>query len=107
MRFFFFTLSAIFLLIGLGLAAWDFLVPVDAETFRFRLAGEIWYKAHPGSLNLLQAVVERYVSPKLWDPGLVWILFQPAAWLAISLAILSLIPALLLSRRLRRRKLFR
>jgi hypothetical protein len=106
LRFFFFTLSGIFLLAGLGLAAWDFLVPVDPEAFRFRLLGEIWYKAHAGSLNLIQAVVERYLSPKLWDPGIIWFLLQPAALLATGLAILSLIPALLLRRR-RKRKLFR
>ena len=31
-------------------------------------AGELWYRLDRGSLNLVQAVVQRYVSPRLWDP---------------------------------------
>ena len=29
--------------------------------------GEFWYSLHPASLNLYQAVVERYVSQQFWD----------------------------------------
>ena len=38
--------------------------------------GEFWYSLHPASLNLYQAVVERYVSQQFWDsvlaPLLLW-----------------------------------
>ena len=31
-------------------------------------AGEIWFTLHNGSLNLVQAIVQRYLHPFLWDP---------------------------------------
>ena len=45
--------------------------------------GEHWFKLHVASLNLLQAMVERYVSPKLWDPAIVTVLHMPA-WLVLG-----------------------
>jgi hypothetical protein len=41
-------------------------------------AGELWYRLHRSSLGLLQAVVQRYISPWLWDPAIVTILTWPA-----------------------------
>lgn len=51
--------------------------------------GQSWFELHPPSLNLVQAVVERYVLPFLWDPVLVNILLLPG-W-----AVLAAIGALL------------
>lgn len=45
--------------------------------------GEHWFKLHVASLNLVQAMTERYVSPKLWDPAIVTILHMPA-WLVLG-----------------------
>lgn len=36
--------------------------------------GGIWFSAHNGSLNLTQAVIQRYIHPALWDPMLQWVL---------------------------------
>jgi hypothetical protein len=55
------------------------------------VAGELWYKLDPGSLNLIQAVIERYVSQPLWQEALFPILLEPA-WLvlgALGLALLA------------------
>jgi hypothetical protein len=41
-------------------------------------AGELWYRLDAGSLNLAQAVTERYLFPWLWNPAAVWVLLQPA-----------------------------
>ncbi len=51
------------------------------ERGHFALAplGEIWYAIDRGSLNLVQAVVERYVHPFVWDPVLFTIIGLPAA----------------------------
>jgi hypothetical protein len=46
--------------------------------------GEHWYKLHVASLNLLQAMTERFVSPKLWDPVVVTILHRPT-WLVLGI----------------------
>ena len=44
----------------------------------FSPLGQIWFDLHPGSLNLVQAVIERYVWQPLWDPGIATILQWPA-----------------------------
>ena len=44
----------------------------------FSPLGQIWFDLHPGSLNLVQAVLERYVWQPLWDPGITSVLLMPA-----------------------------
>ncbi|MEM9442102.1 MAG: hypothetical protein AAGA73_16800 [Pseudomonadota bacterium] len=41
-------------------------------------AGELWFNLHPYSLNLSQAVIQRYLLPSLWDPVIVSVLQWPA-----------------------------
>lgn len=41
--------------------------------------GALWYELHAASLNLSQAVIERYVWAPLWDPVLIAVLQWPAA----------------------------
>ena len=60
--------------------------------------GKTWYSIDPPSLNLLQAGVERRVSPFLWDPVILSILQLPT-WL--PLLILGAALALLGARRQR------
>lgn len=45
---------------------------------RFHALGEVWYMLAPGSLNLAQAVTQRYLLPELWDPVVIWLLQWPA-----------------------------
>ncbi len=40
--------------------------------------GEHWFKLDAPSLNTAQAVIERYVSPALWDPVILSILQVPS-----------------------------
>jgi hypothetical protein len=42
-----------------------------------RSAGELWYKLAPGSLNLSQAVVQRYLHPEIWEQVAVPLLVRP------------------------------
>ncbi len=54
-----------------------------------RPLGELWFKLDVGSLNLVQAVVERYIWPPLWDPAIASVLQIPAApFFAVPAAIL-------------------
>jgi hypothetical protein len=55
-------------------------------------AGALWFKLDPGSINLIQAVAERYVSHWLWQDVLFPVLLQPA-WLV--LAVLGLVVVLI------------
>ncbi len=43
----------------------------------FHTAGEVWFSLSPNSLNLMQAVVQRYLSPELWDPTIISVLKLP------------------------------
>lgn len=89
MRIFGRSLGWIFALAALGILAWEFWTRDPATGIQFRRAGEIWYQLHRGSLNLLQAVIERYVWPTLWDPVLTSLLQLPVI-------IFPLIPAIVL-----------
>ncbi|MGK2872856.1 MAG: hypothetical protein ACSLFL_11455 [Alphaproteobacteria bacterium] len=46
--------------------------------------GEYWHKWDPPSLNLLQAIVERYLLPQLWSHVLLPLLLAPA-WIVTTL----------------------
>lgn len=58
-----------------------------------RSAGELWYKLAPDSLNLSQAIVQRYLHPAIWEQGAVPLLLRPywesVVFLFIGLLILG------------------
>ncbi|MFQ6019085.1 MAG: hypothetical protein ACE5KF_12940 [Kiloniellaceae bacterium] len=83
-------------------AGWEALDAAVTGEFRLRPAGELWYQIDAPSLNLVQAVIERYVWPPLWDPVIAGALHWPAA---LILAVPGVLLVLLGHRRaLRRRK---
>ena len=45
--------------------------------------GELWGRFSAASLNLVQAIVQRYLLPALWDPVLVTLLLLPA-WIVVG-----------------------
>ena len=61
--------------------------------------GEVWFAIHPGSLNLSQAVTQRYLSPEIWDPYVIWVLGQPATVIFGALALVFFIAAWISARR--------
>lgn len=73
---------AIFSLILLALAlmtfVYELLVALNSGSYRVIASGELWFRLHPTSLNLAQAVTQRYVHPGLWDPVIVGMLQWPA-----------------------------
>lgn len=71
---------------------------------RLTAAGELWARLDLASLNLVQAVTERYIAPALWDPVLLTVLLWPAA---LVLGGLGLILVLLFRRRGRSRRGYR
>jgi hypothetical protein len=38
---------------------------------------EAWLAVHPASLEWIKMIVERDVSPRLWDPVLLYLLYAP------------------------------
>ena len=57
---------------------------LETGNYRGLAIGEIWYLIDRESLNLIQAVVQRYLLPSLWD-SFVMLLTQPA-WLVFGIA---------------------
>ena len=76
----------IFALLGvlvLGLAAWLWFTGQDLA----QPMGRMWFALDSASLNLLQAVVQRYIHPGLWDSVFVPYLLLPA-WGALTILFL-------------------
>ncbi len=64
--------------------------------------GQFWFRVHVGSLNVSQAVVQRYIYPPLWDQAIVPVLLLPAfVALAVPGALLIVSGLVLLRRRAR------
>ncbi|WP_350335276.1 hypothetical protein [Coralliovum pocilloporae] len=73
------------LLIGLaliGVAAvlglFDATRSLAAASLELTPLGETWYRTSPYSLNLCQAIIQRYLLPEIWDPGIQTILQWPS-----------------------------
>ena len=62
---------------------------LQAGSWQRMALGQLWYDLDRGSLNLMQAVVQRYLLPAIWDPGIIALLQWPT-W------IVFLIPAVIL-----------
>ena len=71
-------LGWLFVLAALAVAVWEVLSPDEKAGVQLRPAGELWYRLDVASLNLVQAVIERYIWPPLWDPVLSSLLHLPA-----------------------------
>jgi len=68
------------ILAAVFVAIWDGVTWQQTGTYPFSPGGQVWYQIHPDSLNLLQAGVQRHMSPEIWD-----LAFQPVLlWPAIA-----------------------
>lgn len=84
--------SAILLMaVTIGLAGWDAMGWLETGALDPILLGAIWYKLAPYSLGLTQAIMQRYIWPPLWDPGLMAVLTLPATPVVGLLAAILLI----------------
>ncbi len=54
------------------------------DHFMLSSLGQTWYLSHRESLNALQAFIQRYLIPEIWDPCLQWVLLQPD-WIVLSI----------------------
>lgn len=88
------VLFIFFLLLTAAAAAYDAAPLMNGKELRLHALGEIWFRLSPGSLNLLQAGLERHVWPPLWDPGVTTLLLAPAVAVFSVLALFFLLLAL-------------
>ncbi|MFZ3235361.1 MAG: hypothetical protein WA417_11500 [Stellaceae bacterium] len=89
----------ILLLAGLSVLVRDVVAWFDSKTWAPIALGQLWYEFDRSSLNLAQAVVQRYVSPLLWDRVVVCVL---SCW--ASVALIGLGAAILLAARRKPRR---
>jgi hypothetical protein len=62
----------------------DIVVLAMTGSFETVITGQLWHDLAPGSLNLAQAVVQRYIFPYLWDPIIrTWLLWP--VWISIGI----------------------
>jgi predicted membrane protein len=90
----------IIFLAGLSVLVRDVLVWIDTKRWAPLALGQLWYDLNRSSLNVVQAVVQRYIHPFLWDPILVTILL---CWAFAVMMVLGLLILALSHRRARRR----
>jgi hypothetical protein len=79
------------LLAGAAVLLRDLLVWIDTKHWAPIALGQLWYQLNRSSLNLVQAVVQRYIHPFLWDPIIVSILLSWAFAVLMFLGVLLLI----------------
>ena len=72
-----FGLGVLFLALALITLLYELMMALNQGSYRVIAAGELWFRLHPYSLNLSQAVIQRYVSPTLWDPLIIGLLQWP------------------------------
>lgn len=89
----------IILLAGLAVLARDVLAWIDTKHWAPIALGQLWFDLDRSSLNLVQAVVQRYIHPFLWDPIIVTILL---CWAFAVLTALGLLILAVSGRRTRR-----
>jgi hypothetical protein len=82
----------IIFLTGLAVLVRDVVVLIETGRWAPILLGQLWFDIDRSSLNLVQAVVQRYIHPFLWEPIIVTILlcWAFAVLMVLGLAILAL-----------------
>ncbi|MDJ0938025.1 MAG: hypothetical protein QNI93_21790 [Kiloniellales bacterium] len=71
-------LTGALLLTAAALVGLAFFGEAPSGETRFIALGALWFWISPGSLNLIQAVTERYLSVALWDHVVFPLVQQPA-----------------------------
>jgi ABC-type Fe3+ transport system permease subunit len=77
-------------LAGAAVLVRDVLVWIDTKQWAPIALGQLWYQLNRSSLNLAQAVIQRYIHPFLWDPIIVTILLSWAFAVLMILGVLLL-----------------
>jgi hypothetical protein len=88
----------IIFLAGLAVLARDVFVWIGTKNWAPIALGQLWFDIDRSSLNLVQAVVQRYIHPFLWDPIIVTVLIW---WAFAVLMFLGLVILALSGRRAR------
>lgn len=72
------VLGWIIFAISLLLLGAEIVTSLQAGEWAPQLLGQLWFEFDSGSLNLVQAIVQRFLHPVLWDPMILTLLLWPA-----------------------------
>jgi hypothetical protein len=89
------TIALLLLALALAILGRDIMAAAPETGFQMVPLGKLWFELHSGSLNLLQAVVERHIWAPLWQSAIFPILQQPAAVVVAALGIVILLLSLI------------
>jgi hypothetical protein len=78
-------------LAGAAVLVRDGLVWINTKHWAPIALGQLWYQLNRSSLNLVQAVIQRYIHPFVWDPIIVTILLSWAFAVLMILGVLLLV----------------
>ncbi|CAN0654356.1 conserved protein of unknown function [Nitratireductor aquimarinus] len=79
-----FRILALFALaVAVVMAVIDATRSIAASALIITPLGESWYSVSPDTLNLSQALIQRYTFPVIWDPAIIYILTLPG-WLVFA-----------------------
>ncbi len=73
----------VLVVIAVGAAGHEGFSWLQSGGYRSFAFGELWAAIDRGSLNLIQAVIQRYVAPWLWEQVVLPLLLAPA-WLVLA-----------------------
>ncbi len=68
----------VLVILALAALAYELHASIQAGGYRMIEAGALWFSFDVGSLNLAQAIVQRFIHPYLWDPVVAGMLQGPA-----------------------------
>lgn len=82
-KLFFKAIAFLFLVLAVITGVLDITRSIADSSLIMTALGQDWFNFSPSSLNLSQALVQRYVHPSIWDPGIQTILLAPS-WLVFG-----------------------
>ena len=72
------TLGWVLVILALAAFAYELHASIQAGGYRMIEAGALWFGLDVESLNLAQAIIQRFIHPYLWDPVVAGMLQWPA-----------------------------
>jgi hypothetical protein len=89
-------LGWVLLILGLVVLCRDVIGWLDTHRFEPEVLGQLWADLSRSSLNATEAMIRRFLSPRLWDPVISTLL---EAWASLTLGLLGLTLLVLARRR--------
>ena len=68
----------VLVIFALAAFAYELHASIEGGGYRMIKAGDLWFRLDAESLNLVQAIIQRFIHPYLWDPVIAGILHWPA-----------------------------